>query len=77
MNWLNSCSERMVVDSLMVTSDKYCSSRAGIEPVLLNSSVNNVKSGTKWLLSKFVGDSRLCGAVDTLKECYPERYEQT
>lgn len=56
----------------METSDKYCSSGAGIEPVLLNSPVTNTDSGTEWFLSKFVGDTRLCGAVDTLKGCYPE-----
>jgi len=62
----------MVVNSLVETSDKYCSSGAGIEPVLLNSPVTNTDSGTEWFLSKFVGDTRLCGAVDTLKGCYPE-----
>lgn len=73
MNWLDSRSQRMVVDSLMEASDNYCSSGAGIEPVLLNSPVSNMNSGTKWLLSKFVSDTRLCGTADTLKDCYSER----
>jgi len=36
-------------------------------PVLLNTFVSDMDSGIECTLNKFAGDSKLCGAIDTLQ----------
>ncbi|GAB0190192.1 mitochondrial enolase superfamily member 1 [Grus japonensis] len=67
--WLNGCTQRVAVSSLM---SKRKSVMSGIPqgsvlgPALFNIFVGNMDSGIKCTLSKFANSTKLCVAVDTL-----------
>ncbi|GAB0178487.1 mitochondrial enolase superfamily member 1 [Grus japonensis] len=69
-NWLDGCTQRVVVNGLM---SKWRSVMTGVPqgsvlgPALFNIFVNNMDSGIECTLSKFTNDSKLCGVVNTLE----------
>jgi len=69
-NWLNGCSQRLVVNCLM---SKWRTVMSGaphglvFEPALFNIFVSNLDSGTECTLSSFANDTTLCDAVNTLE----------
>lgn len=69
-NWLDDCVQRVTVNGSM---SRWKSVMSGVSQgsvlgtILFNSFVNSISSGIECPLSKFAGDARLCGAVDSVK----------
>jgi len=69
-NWLDVCTQRVVINSLM---SKRRPVMSGIPQglvlrlALFNIFLGNKDSGTECTLSKFADDTKVCGAVDTLE----------
>ncbi|GAB0191027.1 hypothetical protein GRJ2_001568000 [Grus japonensis] len=76
-NWLDGCTQRVVVNTSMskwrpVTSGILQGLVLGV--VLFNIFVGNMDSGIECNLSKFANDTKMCNVVNTLegKGCHPE-----
>ena len=69
-NWLDSCIPSFGVSGLMSRRKLVISSftlGSVLRLVLFNIFVGSVDCGTEYTLSKFVDDTKLCGAVDILE----------
>ena len=49
----------------MEISDEWCPQGSVLKWMLFNTSTNDINSGIKYPLSKFVDDTKLCGVADT------------
>ncbi|KAJ7423141.1 rna-directed dna polymerase from mobile element jockey-like [Willisornis vidua] len=69
-NWLTGPAQRVIVDGVTTDWQRICSGvpqRSILGPVLFNIFINVLDAGLEGIKSKFAGDTKLRGAVDSLE----------